>query len=85
MQNRNYYNCQNSYYASNCFLPFVCRLGIKIDLDEFNVLYTNSVRCVFVNCKNTYPCMQESVFNVVLITFYSYKGIRFLILKNYIS
>lgn len=29
--------------------------------------------------------MQESVFNVVLITFYSYIGIRILALKNYIS
>lgn len=73
------------YYVSNCFCTNVGRLSIKIDIDEFNVLYINSVRSVFVNCKNTYPCMQESVFNVVLITFYSYKGIRILILKNYIS
>lgn len=29
--------------------------------------------------------MQESGFNVVLITFYSYIGIRILALENYIS
>lgn len=48
-------------------------------------MYISYIRCIFFDCKNTYPCMQESVFNVVLITFYSYIGIRILALKNYIS